>query len=395
MIKLTTFAITLTAIGIFTSVSILGISQALFAVPVIYYFYRAYKDKNLELPKSTYWLLAFIGIACISLLINLDAVPRPTKNFGRLKYLLFGALGIFVFKYWLIESSVKVQKIVVSLFLFSVTLAAAYGSIKFFVTGEERLRGFTDTLRYGYGMGMTLLVILSAFLHREKLEKWVDPRLCLAAFIIGFVGLYFSYTRGAFLGFFCGLPFVCYFYSRKLGLTLGSLAVLVVLTLGGFYLFGDGNYGSRFLISKNNNSDNTRRSQWKAALIATQEKPVLGWGFSNYHSQLKRIKNDYDLDAKHYNDAHAHNLFLETSSGTGIVGLIVFLGFVITWALECFKAGGLTRALVVPFGVAWVVSSQFEMTFDANNASLIFLLYPLSCVLGVLSKNAKDIHSHA
>lgn len=385
MIKITTLAISLTAIGIFTSVSILGISQALFAISVFYYSYKAYKDKNLELPKSTYWLFAFITIACISLIINLDVVPRPTKNFGRLKYLLFGGLGIFVFKYWLKESTEKVQKIVVSLFLFAVIVAAAYGTIKFFVQTEPRLRGFTDTLRYGYGMGMTLLVILAAYLHRKKLEKWVDPKLCLTAFLVGFVGLYLTYTRGAILGFFCGLPFVCYFYSKKLGLTLGSLAIVVILTLGGFYLFGDGNYGSRFLMSKNNGSDNIRRSQWKAAVIATQEKPVLGWGFSNFHSQLKRIKYDYDLDAKHYHDAHAHNLFLETASGTGIVGLIVFLGFVITWALECFWADGLTRALVVPFGVAWVISSQFEMTFDANNATLIFLIYSISCVF-ILNK---------
>lgn len=395
MIKLTTLAITLTAIGIFTSVSILGISQALFAISIIFYIHKAYKDNNLKLPKSSYWLLAFITIACVSLAINFEYVPKPSKNFGRLKYLLFGVLGIYVFKYWLKEASIKTQKTVVSLFLFSVALAAAYGSLKYFISGEERLRGFTDTLRYGYGMGMTLLVVLSAFLHREKLKNWIDPKLCLSAFIIGFVGLYFSYTRGAFLGFFCGLPLVCYFYSKKLGLTLGSLGVLVVLTLGGFYLFGNGNYGSRFLISKNNNSDHIRKSQWKAAVILTQEKPVLGWGFSNYHSQLKRVKYQYDLDAKDYNDAHAHNLFLETSSGTGILGLIVFLGFIITWAFECYFAGGLTRALVFPFGVAWVISSQFEMTFDSNNATLIFLIYPLSCVLGILSKDAKNINYNA
>lgn len=383
MIKLTTLAIALTAIGIFTSVSILAISQTLFFISIFYYSYLAYKKKNLELPKSTYWLLAFILICCISLLINLDVVPKPGKNFGRLKYLLMGALGIYVFKYWLREASIKVKRNVVSLFLVSISVAAIYGCVKFAIEGGERLDGFTDTLRYGYGMGMILLVILGALLHRKAISNWFDARIGLITFIVGFAALFFSYTRGAFLGFFCGLPFVCFYYSRRLGLTLGTLGVVVVLTLGGFYLFGSGDYGSRFLVSKNNGSDYIRRSQWKAAIIATQEKPILGWGFSNYHSQLKRIKYQYDLDAKFYNDAHSHNIFLEQLSGTGLIGLFFFLGWVITWAYEMFKARGLVRALVVPFGVAWVISSQFEMTFDTNNASMIFMIYAISSVFSM------------
>ena len=390
MIKLTTFALAFTVIGIFTSVSILAVAQTLFAISAAYYLYQAKKNNELSLPKSSYWLLAFIAIACISLLINLEYVPRPSKNFGRLKYLLLGVGGIYIFKFWFKAVSDKVKKNLVSLFMVSIIVAALYGTIKFFVNAETRLDGFTDSLRYGYGTGMILLVLLSALFNREKLQKWFDPRLGLVTFITAAVALYFSYTRGAMLGFFCGLPFVCYFYSKKLGYTLGTLGVLVVLTLGGFYLFGSGNYGSRFLVSKDNGSDFIRRSQWKAAIIATQEKPVLGWGFSNYHSQLKRIKNTYDLDAKWYNDAHSHNIFLEVASGTGLIGLFLFLGWVITWALECFKAGGLTRALVVPFGVAWICSSQFEMTFDANNATMIFLLYSISSVTGALNKKTYE-----
>lgn len=94
--------------------------------------------------------------------------------------------------------------------------------------------------------------------------------------------------------------------------------------------------------------------------------------------QLKRIKNENDLDAKFYNDAHAHNLILEIGAGTGLIALLIFLGWVISWALEVFKTGGLVRALVIPFGVAFVTSSQFEVTFDANNDSMIFFLYAMS-----------------
>jgi O-antigen ligase len=376
MNMVTSAALFFLAAGIFTSVSILAAYQILFTLSVIYFTYMAFKDKNIQLPKSAYWLLAFTLVALLSLVINYDLIPKPSKNFGRLKYFIFGVGGIFVLRSWINTASEKTKKILLNTFFLSIVIAGFAALYSF--TKSSRADGLTDTMRYGYGSAMMLLTLLSAILHKDKLGKWFNWKVAVPVFIIGFIGMYVSYTRGALLGFLCGLPFVLYFFNKKLGYVLGGLAVLGVLALVGIYLFGSGESNSRFLVNKNNASDVIRRSQWKAAIIATQEKPLLGWGLSNFHSQLTRIKPDYDLDAKDYNDAHSHNLFLEIASGTGLVGLFLFLGWVLSWAWESFKAGSLTRALVVPFGVAFVVSSQFEVTFDANNASMIFFLYALS-----------------
>lgn len=378
MIKLTTASLFFLAAGIFTSVSILSAYQVLFVIPMVYYVFIAIKTKQTKLPVSAWFLIAFTLIALLSLVVNFELIPKPSKNFGRLKYFLYGIGGIFVFRVWLKEASDKTKSFLVNIFFLSIVVAAAYAMYNFTIVTDGRAKGLTDTMRYGYGSAMALLVILSATLHHEKIKGWFNWKVAIPVFVIGFIGMYLTYTRGALLGFLCGLPFVLYFYKPKLGITLGGLAVLAVLGLVGVYLFGSGNYESRFLVSKNNGSDHIRRSQWQAAIIATKEKPVLGWGLSNFHSQLKRIKNDYDLEAKHYNDAHSHNLFLEIASGTGIVGLLAFLGWLVSWALEAFKAKGMYRALIVPLGVAFVVSSQFEVTFDANNASMLFFVYALS-----------------
>lgn len=382
MIRVTNAALFFLAAGILTSVSILSVYQILFVIPLGFYTYLAIKNKKVELPKSAWWLVAFTAVALLSLLLNLDIIPKPSKNFGRLKYYLYGLGGIFVFRVWLVDATDKAKKLLTNVFLVSIIVAGLYACWQF-LSGMPRVKGLTDTMRYGYGSAMILLALLSAILHRSKTEKWFDWRVGIPAFVIGFIGMYVTYTRGGLLGFLCGLPFVFYFYRPKLGLTLGAGAILIVATLGGFYLFGNSNStsDSRYLINKNNNSDQIRRSQWKAAIIAIKERPVLGWGLSNFHSQLKRIKETYDLDEKSYNDAHSHNLFLEVGSGTGLVGLTLFLGWLITWALECFWAGGLIRAIVIPFGVAFVVGSQFEVTFDANNASMIFFLYSISVAL--------------
>lgn len=391
MVNITSIAVFLLAAGIFTSVTIISGYQVLIAVPMIYYVYQAYKNKQLKIPTSSWFLLAFTAVALISLILNYDIIPKPSKNFGRLKYFPLGVAGIFVFQVWLQQVSDKAKKVILWGFYANLVVAAGYAIYTIVrAKSDGRARGLTETMRYGYGSAMILIVLLGAILHHDKIRSWFNWKTASIFFVIGFTGMYLTYTRGALLGFLCGLPFVLYFYKPKLGLTLGGLAVLGVLCLGLFYLFGTGKYESRFLMNRSNGADQIRRSQWQAAVIAIKERPVLGWGLSNFHSQLKRIKEQYDLDAKDYNDAHSHNLFLEIGSGTGLIGLILFVGWVISWAIEAFKAKGLYRALVVPFGAVFVVSSQFEVTFDANNASMIFFLYALSSSTAYFSPTHKQ-----
>lgn len=364
--------------------SILSIYQVLFAIPLIYFSYLAIKNKEVNLPKSSWFLFAFFLIALLSLVLNFEIIPKPSKNFGRLKYYLYGLGGIFVFRMWLKDATDKTKQILVNTFLLTVVVAALVVIFDYVVTPPpHRAKGLTDTMRYGYGSGMFLLMILSGILHHKKISQWFNWKFALVAFVLGFAGMYVTFTRGALLGFLSGLPFVLYFYRPKLGIAFSALGIVAGCTLFYFYQFGEvkQGQGNRFLMTKNNSGDEIRRSQWQAAIISIKERPVLGWGLSNFHSQLPRIKNDYDLPAKEYNDAHAHNLFLETGAGTGLVGLLLFVGWLFMWAFECFKKGGMVRNLIVPFGAALVVSSQFEVTFDANNASMIFFLYALSTTI--------------
>ncbi len=112
----------------------------------------------------------------------------------------------------------------------SILIAGIYSVYNFTTSEGGRAKGLTDTMRYGYGSAMMLLTLLSAILHREHLKSWFNWRLAIPVFLVGFLGMYFTYTRGALLGFLCGLPFVFYYYRPKFG----------VLFLGGMYLFGSG-----------------------------------------------------------------------------------------------------------------------------------------------------------
>lgn len=380
MHKLTSVSLFFLAAGILTSVTILSGYQVLFTVSVAYYAYKSYQDHDLKLPKSAYWLLVFALVAFISTVINIELIPKPSKNFGRIKYFLYGVGGIYVFSYWLKEATDKTKKVLAHTFLLSVVIAGLYALIYYIRTEDDnRARPLTETMRYGYGSAMFLLTLLSVYFHRQKFKEWVNPKFLLTGIVIGFFAMFFTFTRGAFLAFICGLPFVLYFYQKKWGIICLAGSVLIVGILGGFYLFGSGtNENFRILSAKGFGSDEIRKSQWESAVYAIKEKPVLGWGLSNFHTQVKRIKDTYNLEAKGYVDAHSHNVFLEIGAGTGLIGLFFFLGWLILWAVELFQAGGLVKALIVPFGVAFVIGSQFEVTLDANNASMIFIIYSLS-----------------
>ena len=381
------------AAGILTSVSILSVYEVLFSIPLIYYSIFAIKNKEWKLPLSAWFLLAFALIAFLSLIVNLEVVPNPAKNFGRIKYFLYAVGGIYVFRVWLDEASVKTKKFLISTHLVSIIIAGIYAGWQFFYLHKERASGLTETMRYGYGSAMILLLLLSFIIMHKKTNEIFDFKIGVVTLLIGFLGMYLTYTRGALLGFLTGLPFLFYFYKPKLGLRIGTIALIAISILVAFNQMGKGPSYSRFLMSKDNASDGIRKSLWSAAVIAVKEKPVLGWGFGNFHSQLKRIKDDNNLEYKEYNDAHAHNLYLDLSAGTGILGIVLFLGWLVSWAFEAFRSNVFIRTAVVPMGVSFVLSSMFETTLNANIATFIFFIYAISSA-EIMHRGSGDI-AHA
>ena len=147
MTKLTTAALFFLAAGIFTSVSVLSIYQVLFVVPLVYYTYIAIKEKNVKLPVSAWFLLAFTGVALLSLVVNFELIPKPGKNFGRVKYFLYGVGGILVFRVWLNEATDKSKKILVNTFLLSLVATSCYAIYFKFAYPDLRVTGLTNTMR--------------------------------------------------------------------------------------------------------------------------------------------------------------------------------------------------------------------------------------------------------
>lgn len=342
--------------------------------------YDSYKQKTLSLPKSAYWLIAFIAIALISLWVNADDVQKMSNVRNKLKYPLFAVLGIYFFRYWIRESSDQIKKWVLNIFLASVLFSSIYGIATYYLNDLYRLNGLIYTSKQAYGSLYFLAIMFGILLHYKKFKNILSPRFAILTFLVCLVAMIMTYARGAVLGLLISMPISLFFYRKKIAYMMGATSVALAIIMGGYYFLGKTDTNFRFLITKTNNSDSMRKSIWLTSLIAIKERPLLGWGYFNFKHQVERIKNQYDLPRKDFVDSHSHNNFLEIAAGTGLIGLFAFLGWFISWGLEAFKSPW-GKTLIIPFWVSFFVTSQVDMTIiDYHLSALIYFIYSISCV---------------
>lgn len=378
MKNITTASLFFLAAGIFTSVSILSAFQILFIIPLMYFSFKAFKEKSFkDLPPSTWFLIFFFFWGCLTVFLNLESVPEMSKNLRRLLYFLYGSLGIFVLNNWIEKVTDKTKMFLMNTFFLSIIVASTVAIYKVTHLGG-RSGGFLHYMRYGYGQSFIVSIFISSLLNKKYLPQWVSQKFAATALCFALIGLVLSQTRGAMLGLICSLPFSLYFYKPRLGKISILVIGLLVSGMGLFYFFGQSNYSSRYLMNKNNSSDNVRYNLWTSAIYAASEKPIIGWGYSNGNSQFKRISEREKLHINGMENSHAHNLFLDILAGTGFIGLGLFIGWLFFWCKEVLNRPLINKAIVIPFVIAFVISSIFEVTINSNLASMTFILYAFS-----------------
>lgn len=160
------------------------------------------------------------------------------------------------------------------------------------------------------------------------------------------LGLFFSWSRGAWLGFFAGAAVMIFFWPRKqrwgvilvtlfivlfgVGLWLNVVPVPVTSRLASFtpdLQFGDVRGVD---INDANYSVIERLAHWQAALDMATDNVWLGVGFGNYEPAYA----DYALINWPSPLGHAHNYYLNLLAEVGIIGLMIYLGF---WLLVFWR----------------------------------------------------------
>ncbi|WP_374001691.1 O-antigen ligase family protein [Bdellovibrio bacteriovorus] len=375
------------SLSVFVSVSLVAAFQILL---VIAFLLAAFSGGlSLKLPKSGWFLLAFVFAQILSGILNFPELQEKSHALGLIKYPLVGLIGVILFRN-LQSTTVLKDSIrpIFYLFLLSIVVACIHGVIKVYLgydvfklrSGDfgTRVGGFTDVMRYGYGSAIVLLILTGLSFNLKRFPS-LNRNFIYFAILFGGVGLVLSYTRGALLGLLMGVPIIVFYYRRIFGYWIAGLSAAVIGALVVVALLG-GSQASRFFMSATSSSNTIRLSQYQSAWKAFLENPVVGLGPQQLKYHVQDLKERYDLPHKEYVNEHSHNVFLETLANTGILGFIAFMLWITSWAIEIFKSSNLHKQIFLPVVVFIFVAGQFEMLFMAQTSTLIYFLYSLSFV---------------
>ena len=382
--RLTYASIVVLAIGAFTSISLSALSHILILFPAFYFIMQDFTMKK----SRSWWALFFlVVIILLSVISNWNQIENPLRSIFKVKYFIFSLLGVFCYRRIFFNyCDFKKKKFLLHLFLIITTIATVSGLIALYsgfnplkfkeACHPSRACGlFGMYMTYGYGISLFMVILTGMLFYKKELSQWINIRLLLIVWIINMGGLFFSYSRGAWIGFIAALPF----YFLKKSIRLFFIGILAMTLVGGLCFVFSKKIQKTFLNAARVQSNTNRILLWKSSIDLFKENPVLGVGYLNFESLSKKtIRMNYKNEGDVFG-GHAHNNFLEHLASTGILGFTALLIFHFFWMKEMFRRNDLMGRLVFPFIISFFISGQFQYTFgDGENLFFIMGIWMLS-----------------
>jgi len=238
-------------------------------------------------------------------------------------------------------------------FLSSMFITTSYTLINHMFNGFSEESGhwvmwpfFKDHTSYGAILAMSIPInIWTIYYTRNKLFR----NILSTGFIILLIGLYFSYTRAAWLSILiAAVVFLLYYFKFK----FKWLAIMVVFPM----IFIAVNFSElSYLIQKNDSEHTTenfseriesmsnvssdasnleRLNRWSCAVKLFLKRPLTGWGPGTYSFVYAPFQSSKDLTiiSTNFGDGgNAHSEYLGPLAEQGIIGFIInlfLIGFI-------------------------------------------------------------------
>lgn len=203
---------------------------------------------------------------------------------------------------------------------------------------------FKDHTIYGAAVAINTFFVLGLLLHKK--HNIVLFFLLLFMLLITVLGLYFSYTRGAWVsvGFAFGVWF-CIKYKIRFRYLLSIGLILTAIILFSWHSIEDQmaqnktehtatTFSERLESSTNISSDASnleRINRWSAAINMFKDRPVFGFGPATYAFEYAPYQDPDKLtiiSTNFGNLGNAHSEYLGPLAEMGILGLLTVLAFV-------------------------------------------------------------------
>lgn len=198
-----------------------------------------------------------------------------------------------------------------------------------------------------YAVMLTVLLPYLFYIRQFYANGSRQKMLVDISLLIFIIGIIFAYSRAAYASILA-IPFLIIIFRERFTALVSACAIIVILLLG-IQLVADNNYltyapdsehtiqhetlGSHFnaTLEGKDMSFMERVYRWVAVINMIQERPITGFGPNNFYNFYKQytvaIFETYVSDNPE--KSGVHNYFLMTLAEQGLIGLIIFMAFLI------------------------------------------------------------------
>lgn len=203
---------------------------------------------------------------------------------------------------------------------------------------------FKDHTIYGAIAAFILPLLISKYYSKTHTNKHKIILICMI--LINLIGLFFSYTRAAWLSIIVALfvwGLIHFRIKLKYLILTGSVCVLLILsnwTQIQFMLSKNKSehttedFGKRLQSAGNVTTDASnleRINRWDCAISMFKERPIVGFGPGTYafeYARFQRPENLTIISTNFGDGGNAHSEYLGALAETGLIGFLLTLGLV-------------------------------------------------------------------
>ncbi len=346
--------------------------------------------------KTLPWLLPFLVYFGWNFFVYAISPYKMEGAEELLRYVLYFLLGWCILDRFNKESARVLSKCIV----LAAWLSCAYGFIQVldrWLPGLDIMpwRGFFGTRIFSTHANpnffadfvvFSFFIVLAEFLRTKQ-----KPLLVLLG--ISAVDLFFTESKGAWLGFAASAVFFALLYANYLSpffkKHIRKINVLALVFLLGAGLLVGAYAAKRF------QSVSFRAYTWAATFAMVQDSPVMGTGVGSFKTIYPAYRKPqiFYIEKMHNNETqHAENEYLEQWATAGTVGLAIFLWllfFVLYASVRTLKSRGLaaTNAVAQKDDTVWwllgyaaaffgiVVHNCFDVSMRFVSTGLFFAVF--------------------
>lgn len=204
---------------------------------------------------------------------------------------------------------------------------------------------FKDHTIYGAIVALILPIVIALYFSEK--HSPLTQAILITLITIVLVGLYYSYTRAAWLSIICAAIVCLIVYYRvnfKILAGIGIVSLIVVffkwdqiqMELGrNKYEHTTESFDERLQSATNVTTDASnleRINRWSCAIAMFEQRPIFGYGPGTYAFEYAPFQEPENLTiiSTNFGDmGNAHSEYLAALSEMGIMGLVSFIGIVV------------------------------------------------------------------